>query len=722
MKTILKFLTACLIVLSFSIAAAAATFVVNNTGDTLDSSLGDGVCADAGSVCSLRAAIAEANALAGADTITLPAGVFTQSIIAASENANGGGDWDITGDLTINGAGEDLSVVQAAATPGTAAERVLDIQSGTVVLSGITVRHGSFSGAFSSDKVGAGIRNLSTLTLDHCLVTLNETDFSGTGGGGFGVGVYNGGPSLTLEHTSVVSNTDHPTSGGGNRGVGVSSFAAATIIINNSSISQNSSTSPPFPSPISESRGIGLYVQDTFDLTITNSHIDNNTMPSTSNRSAGVGMSLITTQGPSSIHISNVTFNNNIGGATQVDGLGAHIGTTGFAPLTGTIDRMTVDGNQGHARNGGGLSLQISGAVMNLDFTNCQFTNNNIPLISGRGGGISVENGGGNLLGPSTINFTNTTISKNSAIGGGGVYVQQFNDANPVNINFNFTTIADNFAFASVNDGGGGLYHVPAASGIITFKNSVIAQNTSASAPDISGTVKSLDYNHFGNTSGSVIIQGPASFDTRNVAAMLGPLQDNGGGVLTHFPLPGSILRDTIPNGTSGCGTPVGGVTADVRGLARPSGSACDKGAVEALSLPAGPWQISGIVKDSGNRPLRNVAVVLSGEALLAPVTVVTGSLGQYGFLNLPGANYSVSISSKRYTFAPDSQSFVLSTDVANADFIADSGGLRIKSEVKSEPAFVTKPEPALLPGRQINPDFQILPRLMGPVKDKSFR
>jgi CSLREA domain-containing protein len=692
--------------------------VVNTTGDTLDSSLGDGVCADAGSVCSLRAAIAEANALAGADTITLPAGVYTQSIVAANENVNGGGDWDITGDLTINGAGEDLSVVQAAATPGTATERVLDIQSGTVVLSGITIRHGSFSGAGGTfDRVGVGVRNLSTLTLDHCLVTLNETNFSGTGGGGFGVGVYNGGPSLTLEHTSVVSNTDHPTAGGGNRGVGVSSFAAATIVINNSSISQNSSTSPPFPSPISESRGIGLYVQDTFDLTITNSHIDNNSMPSTSNRSMGVGMSLITTQGPSFLHISNVTFNNNIGGATQVDGLGAHIGTSGFAPLTGTIDRMTVDGNQGHARNGGGLSLQISGAVMNLDFTNCQFSNNNIPLISGRGGGISIENGGGNLLGPSTINFTNTTISKNSAIAGGGVFVQQFNDANPVGINFNFTTIADNFAFVSANDGGGGLYHVPAASGVVTFKNSVISGNNNATAPDISGTVTSLDYNHFGNTDGNVIIQGTASFDTRNVDAMLGPLQDNGGGVLTHFPLPGSILRDTIPNGTSGCGTPVGGVTADVRGLARPSGSACDKGAVEALSLPAGPWQISGIVKDSGNRPLRNVAVVLSGEALLAPVTVVTGSLGQYGFLNLPGANYNVSISSKRYTFAPDSQSFVLSTDVVNADFIADSGGLRIneKGALTSEPALGIKPEPAFL-------NFQILPLLLGPVKGKSFR
>ncbi len=712
MKTIAKTSLLVLITLSFSIGVSAATFAVNTTSDTLDSSLGDGVCADAGSVCSLRAAIAEANALSGADTITLPAGVYTQALVAAGENANGGGDWDITGDLTINGAGEDLSVVQAAATPGTATERVLDIQSGTVVLSGMTIRHGSFSGTVSNEKVGAGVRNLSSLTLDHCLVTQNETNFSSTGGGGFGVGVYNGGPSLTLEHTSVVSNNDHPTSGASIRGTGIASLAAATIVINNSSISQNSSTSPPSPSPISEARGIGIYVQDTFDLTITNSHIDNNTMPSTSNRSAGIGMSLLANQGASFIHLSNVTFNNNIGGATSVDGLGLHIGISSpFAPLTGTIDHVTVDGNQGHTRNGGGLSVQLSGGPLNLDLTNCQFTNNNIPLISGRGGGISVESGSGNDGGPSTISFINTTISMNSAIRGGGVYLEQFNASNPVTMNFNFTTIADNFAFVSANDGGGGLYRVPSAFGGVTFKNSAVSGNNNATAPDISGTVTSLDYNHFGNTNGNVIIQGTASFDTRNVDALLGPLQDNGGGVLTHFPRPGSILRDTIPNGTSGCGTDV---AADVRGLARPSGSGCDKGAVEALSLPAGPWQISGIVKDSGNRPLRNVAVVLSGEALPAPITVVTGSLGQYGFLNLPGANYNVSISSKRYTFAPDSQSFALSTDVVNADFIADSGGLRIneKSGAISEPAIVT-----------MGLDFPILPPLTGvPVKSKSLK
>jgi len=49
--------------------AHAAIFVVDSTGDGVDSNIGNGVCRAAGNVCTLRAAIQEANALAGTDTI-----------------------------------------------------------------------------------------------------------------------------------------------------------------------------------------------------------------------------------------------------------------------------------------------------------------------------------------------------------------------------------------------------------------------------------------------------------------------------------------------------------------------------------------------------------------------------------------------------------------------------------------------------------------------------
>ncbi|MBN1331818.1 response regulator [Candidatus Dojkabacteria bacterium] len=54
---------------SNSKAVENSTFTIDSTADTADASAGDGLCADAGGDCTLRAAIQEANALAGADNI-----------------------------------------------------------------------------------------------------------------------------------------------------------------------------------------------------------------------------------------------------------------------------------------------------------------------------------------------------------------------------------------------------------------------------------------------------------------------------------------------------------------------------------------------------------------------------------------------------------------------------------------------------------------------------
>ena len=61
--------------------ARGATFTVNSPADTVDANPGDGVCADAGGNCTLRAAIEEANALVGTDTIAFNiAGAGTHTI------------------------------------------------------------------------------------------------------------------------------------------------------------------------------------------------------------------------------------------------------------------------------------------------------------------------------------------------------------------------------------------------------------------------------------------------------------------------------------------------------------------------------------------------------------------------------------------------------------------------------------------------------------------
>lgn len=59
-------------------AAAAAPITVNSERDARDAAPGDGVCETqpGGGDCTLRAAVMEANVLAGPDTILLPAGSY----------------------------------------------------------------------------------------------------------------------------------------------------------------------------------------------------------------------------------------------------------------------------------------------------------------------------------------------------------------------------------------------------------------------------------------------------------------------------------------------------------------------------------------------------------------------------------------------------------------------------------------------------------------------
>src|SRR5262249_45355762 len=90
---------------------AAATFVVNSTLDAVDAVPGDGICATAGGVCTLRAAIQEANALSGSDVITLPAGIYRLTIPGSNEENSATGDLNVSTVITINGAGAATTVI-----------------------------------------------------------------------------------------------------------------------------------------------------------------------------------------------------------------------------------------------------------------------------------------------------------------------------------------------------------------------------------------------------------------------------------------------------------------------------------------------------------------------------------------------------------------------------------------------------------------------------------
>jgi len=100
-----------------------AVFNVNTLLDTVDVNPGNGLAQDAVGNTSLRAAVMEANALAGADTINLPAGTYALTRVGANENGAALGDLDVLDSLTLFGAGRDSTIIaqiDAPISPATA--------------------------------------------------------------------------------------------------------------------------------------------------------------------------------------------------------------------------------------------------------------------------------------------------------------------------------------------------------------------------------------------------------------------------------------------------------------------------------------------------------------------------------------------------------------------------------------------------------------------------
>lgn len=147
---------------------AATTFVVNSTADTADFSAGDGVCDTDDGVgdgpCTLRAAIQEANALAGADTIEFNiAGAGPHLITKASDYPA------ITESVLIDGttqAGASCSSMDLMVGIAGAAGTSLIVNGPDVVIRGLYI---------TQDTTGIALNNLSAdATIECNLIGLNQ--------------------------------------------------------------------------------------------------------------------------------------------------------------------------------------------------------------------------------------------------------------------------------------------------------------------------------------------------------------------------------------------------------------------------------------------------------------------------------------------------------------------------------------------------------------------
>jgi CSLREA domain-containing protein len=177
----------------------AAIFVVNNTADAGDIDLGnpscDGGVGAPGFRCTLRAAIQQANAIAGLDTIVVSQGTYILNPAL--------GSLIISDDVNISG-----DVGAAVTVDGGNALRVFDIQSGaTVDMQSLSIRNGTAN----------GIRNLGTLTLSSAAV------------------VNNGGSGITNSGVLRVANSTISTNGGNglfNTATGSSQLSSVTVANN----------------------------------------------------------------------------------------------------------------------------------------------------------------------------------------------------------------------------------------------------------------------------------------------------------------------------------------------------------------------------------------------------------------------------------------------------------------------------------------------------------
>ncbi len=200
-----------------------ATFVVNSTADAPDANTTDNVCATAANVCTLRAAIEQANASPGNDVITFASNVKTITLSLGTEllisNA---------GTLQINGPGADILTIS-----GNNTNRIFHTELATVTIKGATLT----AGKASSGNIGGGAvyANGGAVTFDGVHITQNiagnnpsaesapgggvsfnggthvvqNSTFSGNKAFSYGGAIYNNSGNLTITNSTFSGNTGY---------------------------------------------------------------------------------------------------------------------------------------------------------------------------------------------------------------------------------------------------------------------------------------------------------------------------------------------------------------------------------------------------------------------------------------------------------------------------------------------------------------------------------
>jgi CSLREA domain-containing protein len=327
-------------------------FEVNSTGDGNDAVHGDGLCetAQGNGVCTLRAAIQEANAQPTDDTIdfNIPSndpgynnGVWTINLGAVLP--------DLNTNLNITGPGMDQLVVTRNSS---SSFRIFNVTApGTVSLSGMTITNGyATNGSFPGNGGGINKTSAGTLNITNCTISNN---FGSAGGG------INNDSSGTINITNSTLNGNSAFDGGGLRSNGGTVNLSGTTVNGNTANSSGGAIS-------GSGHGAGILVS-AGTMNVTNSTLSGNLA-----RDVG-------------------------GGGSDIDGGGIYNGA-GTVNLTNS----TLSGNHAN-QDGGGIYNKSA-----LNLSNCTMTGNGAVIA----GGIYNDNAGSATI-KSSIIALNSSITHN---------------------------------------------------------------------------------------------------------------------------------------------------------------------------------------------------------------------------------------------------------------------------------------------------------------------